>query len=125
MSAPKLFTFQRCAATAPLISGASHTQETTPVHSSSCTRLIILSQKYATLLIFYLCCATVALLPSVQQGVAAARAHADDIDGARRLREAAGLSPVHEVGQLVHAAVTEELWEGLTPSPGWDTVTSG
>lgn len=83
---------------------------------SSCSRLIIL--KRATLPIRYLLCATVALLPSVQQGVAAARAHADDVDGARRSGEAAGLSPVHEVGQLVHAAVTEELWEGLTSSPG-------
>lgn len=87
---------------------------------SSCPCRIIskLSQKRAVLLIYYLRCAAVALLPGVQQGVAAARAHVNDFDGARRLREAAGLSPVHEVGQLVHAAVTEELWEGLTSCPG-------
>lgn len=70
------------------------------------------------MVLHYLLCATVALLPRVQQGVAAARAHADDVHGARRCREAAGLSPVQEVGQLVHAAVTEELWEGLTSRPG-------
>lgn len=67
---------------------------------------------------FYLRCAAVALLSGVQQGVAAERANADDFDGARWLREAAGLSPDHEVGQLVHAAVTEELWEVFPFCPG-------
>lgn len=72
-------------------------------------------------LIFYLGCAAVALLPGVQQGVATARAHGDDADGAGWLREAGGLSPVHELSELVHAAVAEELWEVLTSCPGGGT----
>lgn len=63
---------------------------------------------------FYLLGAAVTLLSGVQQAVPAAGAHADGPDRGGPV-QAAGLSSLHEVGQLPHAAVTEELRELLTP----------
>lgn len=63
---------------------------------------------------FYLLGAAVTLLSGVQQGVPTAGAHSDGSDGGGSV-QAAGLSSLHEVGQLLHAAAAEKLRELLTP----------
>lgn len=53
----------------------------------------------------------VTLFSCVQQAVPAGRGHGDGLHGAGRLGQTVRLSSSHELSQLLHTAVTEELWE--------------
>lgn len=72
---------------------------------------VVTSRKRLICYKLHLHSATVTLFSCVQQAVPAGRGHGDGLHRAGRLGQTVRLSSSHEISQLLHTAVTEELWE--------------